>query len=47
MKNHDVIRVERSLKEKKNNFYSKEESEDEMSEDEEILFIGTTNSDEE
>ena len=38
----------KKYKEKKNNFYSKEESEDEeMSEDNEILFLGTTNSDEE
>ena len=48
MKNHVVIRVERSIKRKKKNFYSKEESEDEeMSEDNEILFLRTTNSDEE
>ena len=38
----------KKYKEKKKNFYSKEESEDEeMSEDNEILFLGTTNSDEE
>ena len=34
------------FKKKKKNFYSKEDSDDE-SEDTEILFIGTTNSDEE
>ena len=42
MKNLVVIRVRRSLRKKRKNFYSKEESEDE-----EILFIGTTNSDDE
>ena len=47
MKNHGH-KGRNKYKEKKKNFYSKEESEDEeMSEDEEILFIGTTNSDEE
>ena len=47
MKNLVVIRVRRRLKEKEKNFYSKEESEDEeMSEDEEILFIGIANLDE-
>ena len=48
MQNLAFIRVRRSLKKKMNNFYSKEESEDEeMSEDNEIMFLGTTNSDEE
>ena len=38
----------KKYKEKKKNSYSKEESEyEEMSEDNEILFLGTTNSDEE
>ena len=38
----------KKFKEKRKNFYSKEESEDEdMSEDNEIMFLGTTNSDEE
>ena len=38
----------KKFKEKRKNFYSKEESEDEeMSEDNEILFLGTSNSDKE
>ena len=38
----------KKYKEKKKNLYSKEESDDEeTSEDNEILFLGTTNSDEE
>ena len=49
MKNHAAIRVEiKKYKEKNKTFYSKEESEyEEMNEDNKILFLGTTNSDEE